>query len=294
VVGILIELLVAPALVAIATLVARRWGSRAGGVVSAFPAIVGPVLLILALGHGRPFAARAADGTLLGLVSLAAFAAAYGRMARAHGWRSSLLAGWLAAGLAALAAGLTAGGARSPAGLLVAAGSLALAHRALPALALAPAPAALAPAPAAPPPAAVRQGSIAMRMASVALLVAVLAAAAGELGALVGGMLTALPVLACVLAVFTHREAGAPAVIGLLRGMLAGMGSFVLFCQVIAAALVPYGTAAAFAAATVAAVCGQAITVYPPASVHAALRRHSSAARLAVAAAAGSLRRQSS
>ena len=97
---ILIELLVAPALVAVSTLVARRWGARAGGVVSAFPAIVGPVLLILALAHGRAFAARAADGTLLGLVSLAAFALAYGRVAVARGPLVSAVAGWSAAAVA--------------------------------------------------------------------------------------------------------------------------------------------------------------------------------------------------
>ncbi len=66
-----LQLLVAPALVAAATLAARRWSPRVGGVVSAFPAIVGPVLLIGADAHGTAFAARAATGTLLGLVALA-------------------------------------------------------------------------------------------------------------------------------------------------------------------------------------------------------------------------------
>ena len=133
--------------------------------------------------------------------------------------------------------------------------------------------------------------AVPLRMASAALLVAVLSAAAGAVGALIGGMLAALPVLACVLAVFTHREAGAPAVIGLLRGMLTGMASFVLFCQVIAVSIVPYGIVPAFAAATVIAVAAQALAVY---SVHSTLRRQSSAARPAMAAAVGSLRRQSS
>jgi hypothetical protein len=284
VVGSLIALMIAPALVALATLVARRWGARAGGVVSAFPAIVGPVLLILALGHGRVFAARAADGTLLGLVSLAAFALAYGRVASARGWRASLLAGWAAAALAAPAAGLAGGGAGSPVGLLVAAGSLLIAHWGLwagasTAVGVAPAP---------------RDGSIPVRMASAALLVAGLSVVSGLLGALVGGMLAALPVLACVLAVFTHREEGAAGAVALLRGMLAGMGSFVLFCQVIAVAVAPYGIAPAFAAATAVALALQAIAVYPPAWVQSLLRRHSSAARPVVAAAAGSLRRQSS
>jgi hypothetical protein len=278
---ILIELLVAPALVAISTLVVRRWGPRAGGVISAFPAIVGPVLLILALAHGRPFAARAANGTLLGLVSLAAFALAYGRLARGHGWRVCAAAGWLAAGVAALAVGAAAGRAGSPVGLVVASTALAAAWRVLPGVALA----AVSRAP--------RPGEIPLRMASVALLVALLSAAAGALGAVAGGMLAALPVLACVLAVFTHREHGGSQAIALLRGMLAGMASFVLFCQVIALAVVPYGIGAAFAAATGGALAVQALAVYPPPPVHSLLRRQSSAARSAVAQAAGSVGRQS-
>jgi hypothetical protein len=270
----------APALAGVATVAARRWGERAGGVVSAFPAIVGPVLLIVALDHGRTFAGRAANGTLLGLVSLAAFALAYGRVARRRGWQVSLVSGWVCAALAGLAVGLAAVGSGSPAGLLVAAAALALACRLLP-----PARAGLATTP------LPYRVTVPLRMASAALLVAVLSAAAGAVGPLIGGMLAALPVLACVLVVFTHREAGAPAAIGLLRGMLAGMVSFVLFCQVIALAIVPDGIVPAFTAATMVAVAAQALTVY---SVHSTLRRQSSAARPAVAAAAGSLRRQSS
>lgn len=278
-----VELLVAPALVAIATLAARRYGERVGGVVSAFPAIVGPVLLIVALAHGERFAARAANGTLLGLASLAAFAVAYGRVARRRGWRASLIAGWAAAALAALAVGVLAGGAGSPAGLVIAAVALTVAWRVLPAPSSEPV-----------PPALPRRGSLPLRMVTAAVLVAALAAAAGALGPLAGGMLAALPVLACVLAVFTHREAGATAAIGLLRGMLAGMASFVIFCQLIALLIVPDGVAAAFAAATVVAVAIQVVAVYAPAAVHSLLRRQSSAPSAAVAAAAGSLRRQSS
>jgi hypothetical protein len=273
----LIALALAPALVGASTLVARRFGARAGGVVSAFPAIVGPVLLIVALAHGSGFAARAANDTLLGLVSLAAFALAYGRLARRLGWVFSLIAGWVCAALAEVALGLTAGGAGSPAGLLVAAAALSLAYRALPAVASGPVLTRQ------------RRGVSVLRMATAALLVAALSAAAGALGALAGGMLAALPVLACVLAVFTHREAGAPAAVGLLRGLLAGMASFVVFCQLIAILIARCGIAPAFALATAAALIVQALTVC---SVHSLLRRHSSPASSAVAAAAGSLTRQ--
>jgi hypothetical protein len=275
----LIGLVAAPSLVGVSTVVARRVGAGAGGVVSSFPAIAGPVLLVVALTHGPGFAARAANGTLLGLASLAAFALAYGRTAGRRGWIASLAAAWAAAGVTAGALGFVAGGAGSPAGLLVASVALALSWWALPAL------------PTGGATARPRRGMTALRMASAGLLVAGISAAAGALGPVPGGMLAALPVLACVLAVFTHRESGAPAVVGLLRGLLAGMASFVVFCELIAVLIGRWGIAPAFATATAAAVIVQALTVC---SVHWVLRRHSSSASPAVATAAGSLARQSS
>src|SRR4051794_31524427 len=98
-----IEVVLAPALVGAATLAARRWGEQTGGLVSAFPAIVGPVLLVTALEHGAGFAARAASGTLLGLVALSAFTFAYARASRRLSWPASLATGWAAAGAAGLA-----------------------------------------------------------------------------------------------------------------------------------------------------------------------------------------------
>ncbi len=125
-----IQVLLAPGLAAAATLAARRWGERAAGRVSAFPAIVGPLLLVVALRHSPAFTARVAGGVVLGLVSLAGFALAYGRAAVRAGWGPSLLAGWGAA--AALAAVAGASGAGAPAGLGLAAGSLMVAWAALP------------------------------------------------------------------------------------------------------------------------------------------------------------------
>jgi hypothetical protein len=235
-------------------------------VVSAFPAIVGPVLLIAALEHGSAFTARAANGTLLGLVALSGFAFAYGRTAVHERWPLSLAAGWGCAAVTALGAGLTAGGAGSPVGLFAALVSLAIAHRALP-----PASAADAPAGGFSPAESSNgidgvdststavDSTIPLRMALTALLVVSLSAAAGALGALVGGMLAALPVLASVLAVFTHRAHGGPAAIALLRGTVAGMAGFVAFCEVVAVLIVGAGIGPAFGVATATAVMVQAI-----------------------------------
>lgn len=254
-VPLLLELGLAPLLAALSTLAARRLGTRAGGVVSAFPAIVGPVLLVGALQHGTAFAARAADGTLLGLVALSAFALGYGRAALTRGWPISLAVGWGCAGVSAALTGWALGGAGAPAGLVVAVVSLVAAERSLPrSPERAPREEAVAGA----------AGAIGLRMAATGLLVVVLAAAAGRLGPLVGGMLAALPVLASVLVVFAHREAGGATAVALLRGMLRGMSGFVAFCEVLALLIRHHGIGPAVSAATIVALVIQATVVASP------------------------------
>ena len=71
--------------------------------IAGLPVVAGPILLVYALAHGRSFAADAAAGTLLGLVSLIAFVVVYARMAGRYLWSACVLAGWLAFGLATLA-----------------------------------------------------------------------------------------------------------------------------------------------------------------------------------------------
>jgi hypothetical protein len=228
------------ALAGASTYASARWAHRAGGLVSAFPAIVGPLLILAARQHGAAFAARLAEGTLLGTTSLAAFAVAYGRAARGRGPHASLALGWVAAG----AAGLLASG-RSPGSLValgVAAGSIGLARALLP--------------PAGETPAAPggRRRELAGRMVASGLLVWALSAAAARVGPTAGGVLAALPVLASVLAARTHREHGTPAVLGLLHGTLRGMVGFAAFCAVVALLAVPAGPPLALVAATLTAV----------------------------------------
>jgi hypothetical protein len=242
-----LELVVAPALVAASTVASRRWGHRVGGVVSAFPAIVGPVLLIAALDHGPDFAAKAASGTLLGLVALSGFALAYAWTAQHAGWAASLTAGWVAAAL--IAAALSPVDAGPVVGLGAAATALAIAHRTLPATA-GPLPVAVLP-----------RWELPLRVVLTALLVVTLTAAAGRFGPVVGGLLAALPVLASILAVFTHDRHGAAALAALLRGMLSGMAGFAVFCLLVAALVTRVGVPVAFLTAGLAALAVQAISV---------------------------------
>ena len=240
---LVLTLLVAPALVGASTLAARRWGQRLGGLVSAFPAIAFAVLLIDAHERGAEFAARAASSTLLGLLTLSVFVVAFGWAARRASWTTSLLVGWIAA--LAAAALLRTSELGAAASLAVATASLTAAFFALPR--------AGGQAPHPPP----LRYELPLRMAATAGLVAALSAAAAELGPHVGGILTALPVLASVLAVFTLAQHGAPALQDLLRGMVSGMAAFVVFCALVAVLVQPAGIVLAFGAAVIGAVAAQ-------------------------------------
>jgi hypothetical protein len=247
-----LEILIAPLLVAGATFAGRRWGAGVGGLVSAFPAVVGPVLLIIAQQRGDSAASRAASATLLGLVALSGFALAYARFARGTRWPMSLAAGWACAVAAATIAGWSLGGAGVPVALTAAVVSIALARAALPRRADPTNLGSLTN----------PRAEVVVRMALTAALIVLLTVASERLGPVVGGMLAALPVLASVLAVFTHRGHGSDAAIGLLAGMLTGMTGFVAFCAAIALLAAPAGTAVAFAVAMVSAVAAQALTLW--------------------------------
>lgn len=266
-----LEVLIAPMLVALATLVGRRWGSRAGGLVSAFPAVVGPLLLIIAQRRGDPAAASAAQATLLGLVALSGFAFAYAMAARSARWPASLATGWACAIMSASLAGWSLAGAGFPAALTAAVLSLAAARFALRSTETDPHEGPLPQRP---------RGDVAVRMALTAALIVLLTALSDLFGPLVGGLLAALPVLASVLAVFTHRVDGPRAAIVMLRGMLTGMAGFVAFCAAIALLAAPAGTALAFVTATACAVAAQAFAFTAPPRP-ARLGRHRAPARTA-------------
>lgn len=239
-----VKLLLAPAFVVGASLTTRRHGPQVGGLVGALPVVAGPILLIYALAHGRLFAAHAAAGTLLGLISLTSFVVVYAHLAGRVPWPAALLSGWLAFALWTLVFRTLA----IPTGVALA---LACASFAL-GLALLPRPLAT-PTRSAPPPA----WDLPLRAACALALVLALTAVAGWLGPQLSGLLAPFPVIASVLATFTHTQRGVPELRQLLRSLLSGFGAYALFCFVLAVALRPLGTAAGFALASAAAVLVQ-------------------------------------
>jgi hypothetical protein len=243
-----VKLLLAPAFVVGASLVARRFGARVGGLIGGLPVVAGPILLAYALAHGRPFAAGAAAGTLLGLVSLIAFVVVYARLAGRLPWGASMLGGWLAFAVATLAFSaltLPLGAALGLAGVALALGLAAL-----------PRPAGEAPSHTVPP-----AWDLPLRAACAAVLVLVLTAIAGWLGPQLSGLLAPFPIIATVLATFTHAQRGTDELRRLLRGLISGFGAFALFCFVLALALRRLDTAAAFGLATGLALLIQALVL---------------------------------
>jgi hypothetical protein len=242
-----VKLLLAPSFVVGASLAARRFGVRVGGLIGGLPVVAGPILFVYALEHGRTFASGAAAGTLLGLVSAIAFAVVYARLAGWVSWRMSVLGGWLA--FAAATAVFSA----LALPLLAALGIVALAI--VLGLAVLPRPA---------------EGNarkyevspgwdLPLRAACAAALVLSLTAIAGWLGPQLSGLLAPFPIMATVLATFTHAQRGTDELHRLLRGLISGFGAFALFCFALALVLRRLDTAAAFALVTALALCTQGL-----------------------------------
>jgi len=242
------KILLAPTFVIGASLAARRYGARIGGLVGGLPVVAGPILLVLALSHGRAFAAGAAAGTLLGIVSLLAFIMVYAHLAGRARWGASLIWGWgtffaMTGGLSTITLGV------DPT-LAVVIGAVALTLVALPKARGERLSAASLP-----------TWDLPLRALSALALVLALTALAGQLGAKLSGLLAPFPVIASVLAVFTHAQHGEQDLLRIMRGFVVGLVAYALFCFALAVSLESLGIAESFLLATAAALSTQAVAL---------------------------------
>ncbi len=217
---LILKLVLVPVLIGAVSLAGRRWGPAVSGWLVGLPLTSAPVALFLALEQGLAFTARAAQGTLLGLVSVAAFCLVYSRLARRTGWSVSLLGGWGAFFVATFALEqLSVSLGLAFAGVI---GALLVSLRLLPeSLPQAPV--------AAPPP-----WDIPLRMVAATAMVLAITGAAESLGPQLSGLLTPFPVYGTVLAAFTHQFQGSHSAIRLLGGVVAGSFSFAVFFLIVA------------------------------------------------------------
>ncbi|NOT25148.1 MAG: hypothetical protein HOP16_03500, partial [Acidobacteria bacterium] len=93
---LVLKLLLVPGLVAVVTLAVRRWGPAVGGWLAGLPVVAGPVLVFYALEQGDAFAARAAHGTLTGLLATTVFVVTYATVSKRYPWQICVAAGWTA------------------------------------------------------------------------------------------------------------------------------------------------------------------------------------------------------
>jgi len=240
-----LKLLLAPILIAAASLATRRWGPRVGGWLVSLPLTSTPVLVILALEQGTPFASTAALGSLSGMAANAAFGVAY-----AYGARRGPLWGMLVATPVFLAAGAALRPILGWQVWIVVAVVLACLTAGLAALP----PRVRVARPVGHPP-----WDIPARMLVAVVLVFSLTTVAPLLGPELSGLLATYPVYASVMTTFTHHVAGLPSAIELIRGHLTGIYGTVAFFVVLFLLLVPAGIAPALLAAIAAALLTQAL-----------------------------------
>jgi len=246
-----LRVLLAPCLVAAASLAARRWGDRVGGYIAALPFVAGPLLLVIALEHGTRFAATSALSALSGITALAVFAVGYAHLARTCRWTTALPLGWAlyllsAALLRPLETGIAAR-------LLGALASLWLAKALLPT-------------------SVSQTGSVSSRqkpswdiptrMASAGLLVGGIATLSNALGPAWSGLLTPFPIATTILVAFAHAQDGHKAVARMLEGFLPALAGLTFFFAVLAAGLVRWGIGWSFAMALGSALATQAALIW--------------------------------
>ncbi len=232
-------------MIGIVTVASHRWGPAVGGVLGAVPSKGGPILLFLALEQNTQFAATSAVTALGGAAGCGVFCLVYARVCHRTTWPM--------AGLIAYGAFLVVWAAMIPLeewGLLPAFAAtvavLVASRKLLPEA---------RPMPKRP----MSRSDLPTRMLAGAGMVVFVTTLGPYFGAAISGMLTTIPTISAVLAIFTHAQEGPDRTVGVMRGMTHGLLGFAAFLAVVGAAIVPLGIAGGFALALAAVVVVQAI-----------------------------------
>lgn len=212
---LLAKLVVAPTFVVLVTLVARRLGPAAAGMLAALPVVAGPILALMVAEQGVAFGREAAYASALGAASTMLFTLSYTHLARRFGAAVSLVAAYTLFGLATLVARAIPLHLAAVVGVPLACWVLVLAVFPVPDAELRNAPAS--------------RWDLPARAFATMGLVFVITSVAAALGPKLAGLVAPAPVATAVLAVFTHRQSGPDAVAVLLRSLTRGMLSFCSF-----------------------------------------------------------------
>lgn len=243
----LLKLVLTPLLITGATLAGRRWGQAVSGWLVGLPLTSGPVSFFLVLQQGRLFAAHAAQGTLTGLISVAVYCLTYAWLSLRFHWLLCWLASWGVFFLSTfmleqihLTLFTT---------FLIVLMSLLIAFVFWPrqekASNIANTPV----------------WDLPLRIVIATAFVLLLTSSAPLLGPLLSGLLTPLPILSTILAIFAHRLYGASPARHVLRGVILGVFAFAVFFLIIAALLPVLSIALTFLCAIFGAICTQSLSL---------------------------------
>jgi hypothetical protein len=236
----LMKLILTPLIVAILTLVARRWGESIGGLLIGLPLTSGPVSVFLVIEQGRHFAAGAANAAMLGLIPVTAFYTAYVQSAKRYPWYLSALCGitlyaLVVTGISFLPIGIMLTTILVPLVLLV--GVLSLGKRVEGGISVTP-----------------PWWDIPGRMVLATLLLVLITTGANTLGSKWSGLLSPFPIFTSVMVTFSHRQGGLIAARRLIQGVSLGLFSYVAFFLIIRSLVEISNLLAVYALATLVAL----------------------------------------
>lgn len=225
----LAKLAIAPIFVAVVTLVARRMGPSAAGFLAGLPVVAAPILGLLIAAHGNAFGTVSALGTAIGTGATMLFALVYALLAPRLSPPLCLLASY--------AAYFAATGLSTfipvtwPFAIVVPVIAWLITLRLFPKVS---APLTPLPAPA---------WDIPVRITATFVLVGTVTTLARLTGPELAGLVTPIPIITAVLAVFSHSQGGPAFSAVLLRSLVRGLVTFVSFFWLVAA-LLPHTHAA--------------------------------------------------
>lgn len=242
-----LKLILAPLIIGSASLAGRKWGPAISGWIVGMPLTSGPVIFFVALSHDAAFAANAALGVISGGLSLVAYVLTYAWLATKFRWPVAL-AGSLGAFATstALLQNFT-----FPLWLIFLAvvSSIVLGLFLMPRsdVELVDAQPGL--------------WDIPMRIFIGTSFILLLTGIAPLIGSRLTGLLTTIPMYVSILTVFAHRHQGAAAAAHVLRGLLYGLFAFAGFFIVLNLLVERASLGAAFGAAILAALVVQGCTL---------------------------------
>lgn len=242
------KLFITPFLIGSVTLIGRRWGSVASGLLIGLPLTSGPISFILAHEYGLEFASQSAVGNLAGQISNCIFCLTYIHVAKTSNWLLSSTAAIAAFFITTFVLNLISWH-LLPAFfvlllVIVVAGRLIPRHK-------------LAIATFSPP-----QWDLPARITSATGLVILLTTVANELGPQLSGLISPFPAFSVIFAAFTHSQQGAKSASNLLRGVVVGSGSYAMFFLIVGEFLTRAGIALTYLMASLVAVSVSGLYIF--------------------------------